>query len=258
MWSCVVALLLSSGLQQQPSRAPVKTWPEAIALILRNGDQAAVARVAEANALVIPKEEINGATKDAPCQSFQSVRFHTVLLGEPEPKQVMEARSDTCGYLYLLVFERSEKATWKRIATLPIRFHGDVGVTYKALLGTPENQVLVHGYTSGWGTGIWEFDFVVLRYSKGRFQVVLDVPEEVNLFEPDATEPHQDTEEGQLSEFTLEDDSNTESGGSRGAANRKLIVEKQTITKHDMKITRWRAYSWEPALGCFVGFPWSR
>jgi hypothetical protein len=257
MSSFVVFLLLSFGLYQQSRQASAHSSPEEIARILGNGDQEAVARVAEANELVIPKEESNGAKANVPCQSFQSVRLRTVVLNEPGPQQVIEARSDSCEYFYLVVLERSYKGEWKRIATLPIRFHArDVRITYEALLGTRENQILVHGYTAGWGTGIWEYDFLVLRYVKGRFQVVLDVPEEVNLSEPEAKEPHGNTQQGQQSEFTIEDPKTDPDVVSHGTATSKMIVEKQIITKHEVKVVRWRAYFWDEGLGFFSGMPW--
>jgi hypothetical protein len=254
--SFAAVLLLSSSVHQQSSRAPARNFPEEIVRVLRNGDQEAIARVAEANELVIPKEESNGAKANVPCQSFQSVRLRTVVLNEPGPQQVIEARSESCEYFYIVVFEPSDKAAWKRTVTLPVRFHArGIRIAYEALLGTPEHQILIHGYTAGWGTGIWEYDFLVVRYVKGRFQVVLDVPEEVNLFEPDAKEPNGNAEEGQQSEFMFED-SKTGPDGSRGTATSKLIVEKQIITKHDLKIVRWRAYFWDEGLGCFSGMPW--
>ena len=149
---------------------------------------------------------------------------------------VVEASSDDCGTMPLVLFKSVDGAAWTYSDTIHLSSHygtqPDIRLVDFAQKGL--SDVLVQHEIVDWGTGVLQKDISVYHVSGGQLRCVLEEPESVHF----APRPGTSTVE-QQSKFDVRESAPDNVGGT------KYLHEERQIKIGKQTFRRYRACYWE-------------
>lgn len=236
------ALAFSAGARCSPA-SPTAEFKDLaqIVKVLREGTNTEKAALTESLGLTTPREAINGATRDFPCQSFDEVKVDDVILGDQGKQAVLEAHSSVCWLTFIVIFgKQTAEDTWVWKTTLRINSkYSSVQISFEALIQKPTKEILVRGSEIVRGTGFYQENLTIYRFIGEHLVVVFDEAEKATLAIPtDDLKTGTNTDQELKSTFTFRE-------AKRSNGGLMEIIEKQNIRDHKISVQRQRVFTWD-------------
>jgi hypothetical protein len=181
---------------------------------------------------------------------FHRVEQRPVKLRAGAENVVLLADSPECDSLYVAVFDKAPKSEWRHVQTVRLPSNTQrPEVSFAELIQLGVSEIVVHKETTRDSGGAQEQDFVVLKLIDDRLEVVMNATErsEITLMNRTPSEDNNLTQT-QTSTFDL-----LKSPPNSAATYR--LLEKEVITDNKTIITRYRVWTWDPALERFRPAP---
>jgi hypothetical protein len=228
----VIVLLVLCFFSMRGSAQSVSTFesPEQAAKLLTQGSDAEKVRMKDVlHMQFVMGKECVGAPGDCVAETERG------LLEEGKENAILKVKHYYDFALVVLV--RNADGAWQFLDSMPLNAAYDyLTVGLGSIVKPPVQEIVVHKHVSDRGTGIFQANFLILKVSHGRLQVVLDAVEEST----------QSLSE-QKSEFKI-----TPASGDVPAH----IDEKQTIRVGGKATTREREFVWDENLRTFQVSQW--
>lgn len=218
---------------------------------LLNGTDADRVALATELRLNIPKWTRVGATKDMPCDLFDSVETSYATLLQPGMQAVLHIYSPDCEYTYLAVFDRAANGNWRYVDTMQIwSKYSEPKITLESLVEEGTKEIVAAHCAVDNGTGVTQKNLVIFKLFPDGLRVVFEEPEHVVQQIGAVPKGARSIDQRQDSEFKF-----IAAAGDGLATSVRQILEKQTLRDHASTLDRWRLYVWNPELRKFQGVP---
>lgn len=147
----------------------------------------------------------------------------------------------------LLLLSRKSRGRWQYADSIPFPFgnHDLIAVALQKLIDPNDDDIVIHGDTVAFGTGIYQADFLVLRVLNRKLRVVLDTVEKGSVYPPLG----HGTAVQQQSSFSITPTTGRDPGS---------ITERMDLNVGGKKVTVERDFYWQKDLGIFEPGFWSR
>jgi hypothetical protein len=191
--------------------------------------------------------QLHSETFETTCGTFDSVSLKHVTLEAGRSHTVLVIRSEQCWYDFVVILRRAPKGHSTLVATYPLFSKYDhPSVSFPELIGAGIHEILIGRKSVGAsGTGVWQYDTLVIKLFDGRPRVIFNQPTEANLSVPSGK--FDNTEEFQHSKWYL-----VPAGDPN--YSRTDILEEQVACVHRTKLDRWWLHSWNPRIHSFEGY----
>jgi hypothetical protein len=224
--------------------------PDVVVETLRSGSAAQRNQLATELGIMTPNFSSPTAKSNAQCVNFEHVDERHVRLGTDSDNAVIIAESSECDSTYIIVFDRAQKSEWRRLPTVRLATRVQPPeITFAELIQPGISEIVVHREITRDSGSAQQENFVVLKLLHDRLVPVLDTVERLELTMPDRPENDaDDLEQSQQSTFRQ-----IKAGPNSGANMR--ILEKEVLKERKTNLTRYRLWSWDPALERFRSSP---
>jgi hypothetical protein len=162
-----------------------------------------------------------------------------VLYGTFEPDSDDALLKIQCSQDFQMVLlTRESGGRWQYVDSMPFPFgaHDVITVTLRKLIDPSDDDIVIHGDTVAFGTGVYQADFLVVQASHRKFHTVLDAVEKGTA----AVKAGQPVE--QQSSFAITPGTEKEPSS---------ITEKMTLKVDGQNIVVEREFNWQKDLGIF-------
>jgi len=149
----------------------------------------------------------------------------------------------------LVLLTRESHGRWQCANSTPFPFgaYDVITVGLQKLIDANNDDIVIHGDTVAYGTGIYQADFLVVQVLSHKLRVVLDAVEKGREYPPESEGPNQWVE--QQSVFKTIAATEKEPGS---------ITEIMTLNVAGKKVTLERDFVWEKDSGRYKPTFWSR
>jgi len=241
-----LGLLLVSAAPQSKQRRPSVPSPEKIrSMLLDKTSSEKLFLEHRENELAELEKNLGMESDGTPCGFFESVSLDYVALEPGRTHAVIVARSERCWNDFLTVIERVQRGQWRLVKTY--RFFSKYDhprVAFPELISTGTHEILIGRSNVGAnGTGIWQYDTMVVKLFGGDPQVIFDEPNEANL---SIAVNGEKADQFQHSKWYLVPAENP-------GRSKIDIVEDQTLCVNGTKVERWWWHSYDHAVRRFRG-----
>jgi len=197
------------------------------------------------NELADLEKKLGMESDETPCRLFESVSIDYVALEPGRTHAVIVARSERCWNDFLTVIERVQRGQWRLVKTYRLFSKYDhPRIAFPELISTGTHEILIGRSAVGAnGTGIWQYDTMVVKLFGGDPQVIFDEPNEANLSIPMRGE---NADLFQHSKWYLVPSGNP-------GRNKMDIVEDQILCVNGTKVERWWWHSYDDTVRRFRG-----
>jgi hypothetical protein len=192
--------------------------------------------------------ELNLSCADRKLESVVS----DVELRKGSRYSIVQAFETMCDKRTIIVL-RSVGNEWQYVQSLLLSTPAGVqpSITFKDLLGTGEEEIIVNGELVDHGTGIEQKNTTIFKLIREHVETVFDAPESIHIEEPGPTKLYS-FRQASVFRFVPNPDSN---------GKEQMIDEKQTLMQQGKMIIRLRACTWSVDLErfrCYERAPWKR
>jgi hypothetical protein len=146
----------------------------------------------------------------------------------------------------LLLVQESGRWQYADSMALPWGAHDAITVGLRKLIDPSDDAIIIHGDTVGFGTGIYQSDFLVVRVLNRKLHVVLDTVEKGSVYPPQSAGPNRWVEQRSSFEITPADQ---KKAGS--------VTEMMTLNVGGKEVVLEREFDWRKEFGHFEPSLWA-
>ncbi|MGB6483815.1 MAG: hypothetical protein WBE86_10055 [Candidatus Acidiferrales bacterium] len=138
----------------------------------------------------------------------------------------------------LVLLTRESSGRWRYTDSLPFPWgaHDVVRIGLERAIDRADDAIIIHNDVVGFGTGIYQADFLIIRVLKRKLHVVLDTIEKGSVYPPQSERPNQWVEQHssfEIAPATEKDPGNVTETMTLNIVGKRAVVERQFDWKKD-------------------------